>query len=77
MLTQLLNEIRAAGGVITYEDLSQRMGVDRGVVEDMVNLLRRKGVLSREESLASSCHVDCSSCAGACGPSAHRCPGCG
>lgn len=76
MLQQVLTEIRASQGTIRLDELSRKLGVERGALEGMISFLVRKGHLRDEEEHdeALLCEVGsiCSS-GGSC-PGPQECP---
>ncbi len=67
MLSQLLNEYRKSGGLISLDALSRKLGVDKSALEGMLETLVRQGKL-RE---AGKSVEPCGSC------SSGGCHGCG
>lgn len=67
MLHQVLQALETASGPVSLHELSQRLGIDPGVLEDMIAFWVRKG---RLRAVAGGvCRGSC----GACGPQAEGC----
>jgi DNA-binding IclR family transcriptional regulator len=65
MLSQILKEFHNSGGVISLNELSQRIGVARSALDGMLQTLARQGRLREvcaTGRFSGSCH--CSSCHG-------------
>ncbi len=74
MLQQVLNEIKAANGVINLNDLAKKLGIDRSALDGMIQFWVRKGRL-KEDDINSEMPDACTStaCSSSCsGPK--ECP---
>lgn len=67
MLHQVLQALETASGPVSLDDLSRQLGVDRGVLEDMIAFWVRKGRL--QTGAGGVCGKGC----GGCGPRAEAC----
>jgi hypothetical protein len=71
MLSQIVNEFRESGGVISLNELSRRLGVERSALDGMLEILVRQGRLYEVGGTVApaNCHCDgfCHSC-GYCHP---------
>ena len=65
MLERLLSSIREAGRPISFDDLSNRLQVERSALQPMLDLLVRKGLLA--EWTEAGTNLACGG--GACGTS--------
>jgi len=72
MLQRLLSSIREAGRPISFDDLSNRLQVERSALQPMLDLLVRKGLLA--ESTDTGTNLACGG--GACGTSCTGMQGC-
>ena len=62
MLQQVLKELESAQGQVNLDDLSRKLGVERGALEGMISFLVHKGRL-RDDFLAcagGNCGASCS-----------------
>jgi hypothetical protein len=76
MLRQVLHEVESARGAIRVDEISQRLGIERGVVEDMIQFWVRKGRLQMDEDAtmaAAPAACATGSCGGSC-PGPQGCP---
>ncbi|MBN2048104.1 MAG: hypothetical protein JW750_09695, partial [Anaerolineaceae bacterium] len=72
MLGKILKEIESADGVISLEQLSQKMGVQSSALEGMIEMLIQRGKLEVVDSQADDCESgDC------CGSKPSACASCG
>ncbi len=60
MIQRVLDEIQAAGGVLTLAELSRKLGMERSAVESIVEMLKRKKLLARQDGDESM--VSCPAC---------------
>lgn len=72
VLDRLLAQLREAGGPVSFDELSSRLGVERSAVEPMLDLLVRKRLLT--EWNQADHRVACSN--GACGTACSGIRGC-
>jgi hypothetical protein len=72
MLQLVLQEIEAAGGTINLSDLSQKLHLEPGALEGMLEFWVRKGRLRREGIQSSHACSSGPSCGGSCAGAA--CP---
>jgi len=70
VLNSVLQEIEAAGGVLNLDELSGRLGVERGALEGMIQFWVRKGRL-KDDDLEMDAAMSSCGLSGACG----NCPG--
>ena len=70
MLFQVLREIEQANGPVTVNELSQKLGIDQGVLTDMIQYWVRKGKLRGDGATAVTPHTAVHHCGSSCaGPS--------
>jgi hypothetical protein len=67
MLNQVLQEIESTQGTLTLNDLSRKLGIERGVLDGMIQFWVRKGRLLDEDAVDSAASLECSG--GSCGAS--------
>ena len=65
MLMQVLHELRAARGPLSLDELSRRLGIEREVLEGMIQSLVRMGRLHDNQLTMADCGAHCPACAGA------------
>lgn len=76
MLHQVLQALETAGGPVSLHELSRQLGIDPGVLEDMIAFWVRKGRL--QTGAGGVCGGGCGGCGGCgggggCGPRAEAC----
>jgi hypothetical protein len=72
MLRRILREFEAAPDGMSIDQLSHRLGVERGALEGMIDYLVRKGRLQDDKATSAAliCSPEgCASC-----PGARKCP---
>ncbi|MCX7791583.1 MAG: FeoC-like transcriptional regulator [Chloroflexaceae bacterium] len=67
MLHQVLQALETASGPVSLDELSRQLGIDPGVLEDMIAFWVRKGRL--QAGNGGVCGGSC----GGCGPQAQEC----
>lgn len=67
MLNRVLQEIESTQGALTLNDLSRKLGIERGVLDGMIQFWVRKGRLLDEDAVDSAAGQGCSG--GSCGTS--------
>lgn len=74
MLSRVLREIEAASGPLNLNELSRKLGVERGALEGMITYLFQQGRLKVDESQgAAQAGCSCSGCGTSCSGQ-HACP---
>lgn len=66
MLDRLLSTIQASGGPISFEDLSDRLAVERSALEPMLDLLVRKGLLTEWSQAGTAVACGSAACRASC-----------
>jgi hypothetical protein len=67
MLREVLHLVETAEGPISLADISRQLGIDRGVLDGMLNYWVRKGELLVDNRSTSACHVSCAEAGCRCG----------
>jgi hypothetical protein len=75
MLRQVLEELKTARGPVNMNDLARQLGVDRDVLESMIEFWVRKGRLQDDDQALAAILETCTGgdCAGSC-PGPQACP---
>lgn len=73
MLTRILEEVEAAQGVVSLDEISSRLNVDRSALEGMILFLVRKGRIKDDDLELAAAMGTCDSMNSSC--SAGNCPG--
>ncbi len=75
MLWKVLQEVEAAQGPVTLDELSRRLDVDRSALEGMIRFWVRKGRLIDDKAASDATKFVCTThyCSGLCSM-AHACP---
>jgi hypothetical protein len=64
MLSRILKEFQDSGNIISLNDLSRRLGVDRSALDGMLETLVHLGKLREVCTLESSGNCHCAGCQG-------------
>jgi hypothetical protein len=75
MLRQVLEELKTAQGPVNMNELARQLGVDRDVLQSMIEFWVRKGRLQDDDQALVAVLEACTSgdCAGSC-PGPQGCP---